>query len=968
MSRFYNSEENLNQPSRDTPGSKSILVRSGYIPDNYRSTKPDPLQLSDRGRFQPHRISVPSSDNTHNTSLTHRKLGGITGSTLRHHPYQVSVNYETTGPITKEGPYNFQPAISQRQSVSSAYQPTHIRPEGNPSLIGTLINTPANHSDSYYVPHYTTVSTGNQAQIQQPYKTTGNGDLSYSGIHSRNNRQSEYSSGNNQDRSFEMNRRPSNSSVGKSIIKENLMQGEPRLVEVRTMEPVSLKDNMIQPMLKGIIHSEHGYNPTMGSNLKKLLLDTFKRIVILGMENDRLNTSNQEKDKTIHELSSKLSDTENQLNQINMQQIDSLQDQSRSASLQKSLNDIVKERNQLLSEIDDLRSQIDGFTSFGRKPAQTEMRSSNLEEDYNKLMNANQKLFEDNEVLARELDELQSSTQGEIEGLRKELDRLAREKNTVKTKIDGGSDEIQRLKDKIILLMTENERLQRDIEPIGELKTPKNGVEGLSVENEGLNSEILDLKKRLQKTEGDLGKTRETLRQKEQELDSERRARAAADKKVNDFEREVKSLLSSEKAKEGEISRLKRELELAQKQRDDSEGRVRSLQQSADQLEKQIQDWKHENARLENEIKKRDKGISEKEADLQNMVEKIKELEADNKFIGATISGMGEEISHLKKEIVGLEDEIERFRLENGDLKTKLGVIGNENQSYLQDLNTITYRFENLGKENERLLRENENLQLNYRRIEDECRNLKLDIDNLRKEKQEAERERSSEVERARIEKIRLADELDRASRQKQQLELDNKNLDSLLKAEQSISENLKNDNGQLKSSLRSLEAESQSKAETIKRIELELEKLRKDLRDLTIENGRLSNELRDLEYKHSTLVQEAQTKENQHREREVEMGARSREVGTIKAKYSELEEENQNLKGEIKELDRILTNLEKELNDAKYVLGEESEKKKKLEQRINDLNDMNRRNVELEADNQRMKGIIDNEKRTNYE
>lgn len=97
--------------------------------------------------------------------------------------------------------------------------------------------------------------------------------------------------------------RTSTGNIKESVVRE--ITHEPKVVEVRTLEPVEVMRHSLQPVLKGIVHSEH-QSETIGIDFKKMLVDCFKRIVLLGMENERLVGHTAHLEHVIIELESKL--------------------------------------------------------------------------------------------------------------------------------------------------------------------------------------------------------------------------------------------------------------------------------------------------------------------------------------------------------------------------------------------------------------------------------------------------------------------------------------------------------------------------------------------------------------------------------------------------------------------------------------------------------------------------------------
>jgi hypothetical protein len=160
--------------------------------------------------------------------------------------------------------------------------------------------------------------------------------------------------------------------------KESIIHHDPKLVEVRRLEPVEVGSHTFQPVLKGLIETESKETTVVGVNLKLMLIDCYKRIVLLGMENDRLVGKNAELESIVFELTTKLTTVESQLTEFEKIRSEYMRFKSRSESLEVTINGMLKERSEYLTEIERLKLML-------KESSEYELRFTSISTNYTNL-------------------------------------------------------------------------------------------------------------------------------------------------------------------------------------------------------------------------------------------------------------------------------------------------------------------------------------------------------------------------------------------------------------------------------------------------------------------------------------------------------------------------------------------------------------------------------------------------------
>lgn len=654
--------------------------------------------------------------------------------------------------------------------------------------------------------------------------------------------------------------------LSKSFLKESQSPGEPRLVEVREFDPVHAGDSKVQPLLRGIVHAESAADPMLGSNLKKMLIDCMKRIVVVGMENDRLGSANQALEHSNRQLRNKLQEAEDQQKGLDNFHSELIRNKAKADSLENALNDLLRERNDLQADNDRLKEELD--------------RVSDVKSDNDRLLGASQKLFLDNEALAGELEDLQLAREKENISLKAQLAQAQEAAKQTQAKLQGHAEEVQKLKDKVVLVALENERLQQEVQRLADLPLLQQKVDTLGQQNQTLTRDRDDLKLRLQNTEGELGRVKEALRQLGLDLEAENKDKAAADRRIKELEEELKNLKAGLRAKELECDRAKKELE-------GQEARAAGLKQASQQLEKQLQDARADaqnlssrSRELENDLRTKDSALLGKDKQIEDSAQRLKQLESDSAFIGATLNTVVAEVAELKEENGKLGEERDALARENLDLQKELDEMIKAGKKQKEESQAATSD----------LSRQLEALKRDLQALEKDCKDKDLELRKLRSENSQLNQ---------------LAAQHEQAKRDLKAAEADKADLDASLR---SAAQDLE----KLKAAAREQDIKAADLARALQGAQSLLEERERENLGLRKEIEELDGILPEQDKEISDLKQANDLKENQ--------------LGEAQNRLKELEANTRDLEGKQREAATANASLERDLAASQESLKKEKQ------------------------------------------
>lgn len=131
-------------------------------------------------------------------------------------------------------------------------------------------------------------------------------------------------------------------------------RGEPKILSIRELERREVSNSLGEPVYKTTnVYTDHS-TTEVTANLKAMLLEAFKRIVLLGMENDRLLDKTILQEARISQQELDLQNSRNQMVELERYRTEYYRYKSVSESLELNINTMIKERNTFLSEIERL--------------------------------------------------------------------------------------------------------------------------------------------------------------------------------------------------------------------------------------------------------------------------------------------------------------------------------------------------------------------------------------------------------------------------------------------------------------------------------------------------------------------------------------------------------------------------------------------------------------------------------------
>ena len=281
-----------------------------------------------------------------------------------------------------------------------------------------------------------------------------------------------------------------------SMEKETVNRGTPKEVSRTHLNRVHRSTRDLQPVLVSISQREN-ITESESVNLRQIMVDCFKRIVLMGMENDRLLGKNQDLEQVIAGLRAKVTTMEIEVKDFDQLSSECSAYRSKINSLEIKIRELgnstlkvnVKVLEEYKARVDELEHRL---SMYEQTDEELRRNISLMEQDLMGLPN----LLQENKDIKRSTEDLKR----ELESLRKtniHNSELSRKLTMLSTENDRLQRDHQGCKTQITMLATENERLQRDHQgcntKITMIAAENERLQALKSEVEGKNHKISTL-------------------------------------------------------------------------------------------------------------------------------------------------------------------------------------------------------------------------------------------------------------------------------------------------------------------------------------------------------------------------------------------------------------------------------------------------------------------------------------------
>jgi chromosome segregation ATPase len=403
-------------------------------------------------------------------------------------------------------------------------------------------------------------------------------------------------------------------------------RGEPRILSVRELEPREVSNTLGEAVYRTTNVYNEGSSTEVQANLKAMLIEAFKRIVLLGMENDRLLDKTLHQESVIAQQEVDLQNLRNQLVEFERYRSEYYKYKSVSESLEININNLIKERNTFLIEIERLHRQYKEQQSTHSTLIITEETSRSklvliTNENTglkNKIASLDCELVKSQNLVASLQSQINSLNQSMVEAKKR-----SQEDAGMRIEIDRLNHEYSELQSRYKKSTSENERLS------GESRDLRNQFNSIQSELERLKIES-----------GNRSREREQLIQENQGLQKER---SELLRRVEEGQLRYASL-------EKELLQLKSNFEKANAE-------LRDLRQQFDKLYSEHQ-------RLEAILRERDSAIKKLESDSAGLLRDLKILKETEISLGKENQGLKQEIREMDGILEQFEKEKERLAKE----------------------------------------------------------------------------------------------------------------------------------------------------------------------------------------------------------------------------------------------------------------------------------------------------------------
>ncbi|XP_035528998.1 LOW QUALITY PROTEIN: cingulin [Morone saxatilis] len=367
-----------------------------------------------------------------------------------------------------------------------------------------------------------------------------------------------------------------------------------------------------------------------------------------------------------------------------------------------------------------------------------------------------------------------------------------------------------------------------------------------------------------------------------------------------------------------EASQLKEKLSLAEEELEASKTRLNKAQIDVKSLQDGQQEQEVANARLKEKL-------SRLEAQLQTNATESSEAEL----------ALHTEVRGLRSELDEAKRKASRLSQEHRELNLRLEDMEKDKETLKQTINQL----EGIKRQQERALekinKEYESLAMSSR---EEVQALRIQVEEqrerARKEMQEVQRhgnDAQSELERSRINLMRLEEEV---SRQKKELlvaceEKDNHQLDKEL-----LTNRLRHLEGEIETSKNSLNEKTREiriLEDKLKRVELELEEEKSSVEMLTDRVARSRDQIDQLR---SELMQERSSKQDL----ELDKNAMERHLKELRSRVADMEGQSRSSAG-VSQLENKIQDLEERLRSEEREKNSVLASQRRLERKLKELN-----------------------------
>lgn len=477
---------------------------------------------------------------------------------------------------------------------------------------------------------------------------------------------------------------------------------EPRLVERKVLPAREVGTRVLEPVLVGV-HTAEATKSVDSANLHHLLIECFKRIVLMGMENDRLVERIGEYEQVVVELRAKLNSLEVLIQEYEISFEDYGRIKSRTQSLETRISEILKERSVFLNEIELLHLKT-------KRQNELEIECNSLKDKITMLAVENERLV----LGVRDIEELRVK----YESARREAERARELENEIQ-RINGVLNqtiyqnqllqqrqaEMDSLKDKFSMLVSENERLLQvkdEMQASFNLQIEKSmlQIQSLERENARLRDQINGENNQLNIVRADYERRIEELRMKIDDLHAEIegleiRAKASIVleettaslkkslgvnnsereellKKVGELERDNHNLQSHLSAESRRVTQLSNRVDLFTTENALLQDKIDALTRELDALTRQATDRENtlvgESQNLRKSVTNLETQISEIGALRQSLLETEAKLrQKEDAFLA-----LEADFARLKIEFDNMDKYCADVEVENGELKSEI--------------------------------------------------------------------------------------------------------------------------------------------------------------------------------------------------------------------------------------------------------------------------------------------------------
>lgn len=608
---------------------------------------------------------------------------------------------------------------------------------------------------------------------------------------------------------------------------ERINVGEPRFVGYNELAPIE-KVSYLEPRVN--THTQESLSAAQGANLRQMLVDSYKRIVLLGLENDRLTNriTHLESDGA---FSVKVQNEQGSL-------------KSQILNLENRVSELMSERSKFLNEIESLRMANNRAASGSSEIVDLKNKISMLASENERLLSYK------NEAQNLKIEISRSRNESsQLSALRSEIQALQNDLSKANTRVTVLTNENAHLK------QSESTRLQSSSE-LSELRSQIASLHQLQQENNNLKSRLSAINVEIEQYRSETN----ILKNRLQTVTSENsRLQASGSSEVSSLRNQLSQTQASLRditEYKNRITVLSTELELAQKNNSaemaDLRNKISMLSVENERLQtfsREQQDLKGKIALLASENERLLHSNShvnvELESENRNLRNQLDSLRNNANLLKKSVTSQNNDVMNIveqtkhdyEKRIMNLESDLARIRNESNMLKKSNGglVRVEEIENLTQMINNATIEKEELCKTLFKLTNDNSELRATVQSRDNELAN---------------ERKQSNAF-RLRIEELtktntNLTNSLRLAERDLEELKILYENTESRLTMEidilkQSV-ENYEKEISDLKLKMAHLE-------ETLtERFKTDIANLQSHMYTIETENSQLKGEIKDLD------------------------------------------------------------------------------------------------------------------------